>query len=708
MSPTLTPERLYALLPSLYRLRDAEHGEPLRALLAALAGELAALEENIAQLYDDQFIETCAPWVAPYLGDLIGYRPLHGEVPEIASPRADVAYTIAGRRRKGTAVMLEQVARDVTAWPARASELFEQLTTTQYMKHTRLHARATANLRDTQAMLRRGGAFNTVAHTADMRRPEGGVGRYNIPNVAIFLWRLQALRLTAVPLTPDPSDTTGHLFRFNPLGADLQVFRPAVTESEIEHIAEPVNVPEPLSVRLMALAVRATQAATPVSDSAIDDYGEGESLVLLQGTPPVPVPVGSIRISDLRDIVDGGGNLIGWNHQDALPPDAIGVDPERGRVLLGANVTGPLLATFHYGSARGIGGGDYERVPEGEELARQEHLAPGAALQPLLDAIAPGGRVSIHDSLTYAPSFGLPFAFKVNGVTASGQAGLEAVVAAVNPARPLLAAAGDLTLDIGPRGRFVLQGLVISEGALRLAAAADNELRELVLRDCTLVPGRSLKTDGSAVFPGAPSLIVEHPFTKVTLERCVTGPLQVVAEAEVTLQDCIIDAGGPENVAYSGDGALKPGAELTARECTVIGKLHTQLLRLASNSIFVARLASAPLETWTAPFVVQRKQEGCARFSFIPSGSVTPRRFHCLPDAEDPTIAPHFTSLRYGDPAYAQLRLVTSQAIRTGAEDGGEMGVMHALFHPQREINLRVRLDEYLRFGLRAGAFYET
>jgi hypothetical protein len=703
MSPSLTPERLYALLPSLYRLRDAEHGEPLRAVLAALAGELAALEENLAQLYDDQFIETCAPWVTPYIGDLIGYRPLHGAAPEIASPRADVANTIARRRRKGTAVMLEQVARDVTAWPSRAAEFFEQLTTTQYMKHTRLHARATANLRDTEAMLRRGGAFNAVAHTADTRRPEGGVGRYNIPNIGIFLWRLQALRLTAVPLTPDPSDTSGRRFRVNPLGADLQLFRQAATESEIEHTAEPVNVPEPLSVRLMALAVRATQASTPPSDSANDDYGAEESLVLLRGTPPDPVPVGSIRISDLRDIVDGGGNLTAWNHQDALPSDVIGIDPERGRVLLGANVSGPLFATFHYGSARGIGGGEYERLPEGEKLARQEHVGGGAALQPLLTAIAPGGRLSIHDSLTYAP----PFVFKVNGVTASGEAGLEAVVAAVNPARPLLAAAGDLTLDIGARGRLVLDGLVISGGALRLAAAADNETRELVLRECTLVPGRSQKTDGSAVSPGAPSLIVEHPFAKVRLERCITGPLQVVAEAEVTLQDCIIDAGAPENVAYSGDGALMPGAELTARECTVIGKLHTQLLRLASNSIFFARLATAPLETWTAPFVVQRKQEGCARFSFIPSGSVTPRRFRCLPDAENPTV-PHFTSLRYGDPAYAQLRLVTSQAIRTGAEDGGEMGVMHALFQPQREINLRVRLEEYLRFGLRAGAFYET
>ena len=33
---------------------------------------------------------------------------------------------------------------------------------------------------------------------------------------------------------------------------------------------------------------------------------------------------------------------------------------------------------------------------------------------------------------------------------------------------------------------------------------------------------------------------------------------------------------------------------------------------------------------------------------------------------------------------------------------------MHVLHQPQREVNLRLRLDEYLRFGLHAGFFYVT
>ncbi|HEU0200594.1 MAG TPA: hypothetical protein VFR86_09165 [Burkholderiaceae bacterium] len=703
---SLTAERLYTLLPAVVRLRDEAQGKPLYDLVNALAQEFAALEENIEQLYDDQFIETCAEWVVPYIGDLIGYRPLHGVAPKIASPRAEVANTIAFRRRKGTALMLEELAQSVTDWPAHAVEFFEQLATTQYMKHVRLYAPATADLRRERTMYELGGAFNRVAHTAEMRRPERG-GRYNIPNVGIFLWRLLALRSSAVPLTPDPGDASGRKFRVNPLGADLRLFRRAQTEDDISHLAEPINVPEPLSVRLMALAVRAAQASVvPAPDARLDDdYGPGESVLLLRpGNPPAPVSVSEVRVCDLRDLLDAGGNVIGWNHENSVPAGTIGIDPERGRVLLGAAGDGPLLATFHYGQARAMGGGEYERTPAGAALATQRSVSAGAPLQPELDAISSGGRLLISDSVTYAQT---PI-FKVDDVLAPGAPGLEVVVAASHPARSLLAAGGAVTLAIGARGRLVLDGLLISGGALHLAAPADDEPREIVLRDCTLVPGLALETDGTAVSPGAPSLIIEHPFTTVTLERCITGALHIAAGAAVTLRDGIVDAGAPEEVAYAADNTGAAGGELTITECTVIGKVHTKLLHLASNSIFFARLGAAPGETWRAPLIVERKQHGCVRFSFVPAGSITPRRHRCVPDKARPDVLPHFTSLRYGDPGYAQLRAATDIAIRAGASDGGEMGVLHALFQPQRETNLRIRLDEYLRFGLRAGIFYAT
>ena len=694
---SLGADRLYALLPSVYRIRDEQQGHPLRALVALIAQEFEALEENVDQLYDDQFIETCAEWVAPYIGDLIGYRPLHGVAAAIVSPRAEVANTIAYRRRKGTAAMLEQLARDVTDWPARAVEFFEQLATTQYMNHVRLHAPATADLRSTSRMLAQGGPFNAVAHCAEMRRPEAGSGRYNIPNIGIFLWRLQPFRLSDVPLTPDPGDATGRKFRCNPLGADQPLFRWPLTETLISHIAEPANVPDPINLRLMARALKA--AAT--DPTLADDYGPGKSLVLSRpnanlALAPVPIAATHIRVCDLRDVAGG------WAHEATQAADTIAIDPRLGRVRLGTSVTGPILGIFHSGFSRPIGGGEYERVLVGGGLATQRGASGGEALQPHLDAIASGGRLVIGDSLTYAETV----VFKVDGVTQAGTPGIEVVVTARNGARPLIASGGTITLAIGARGRLVLDGLVIDGGALQLAAAADNEPRELVLRHCTLVPGRSLNPDGSATSPGAPSLTVAHPFATVTLDQCIVGALRLDGDAKGDLIDCIVDAGSPDGVALEGVTAGSAGGEMTIRDSTVIGKLHLRLLALASNTIFFAELAAG--DSWKAPLWVERKQDGCVRFCFVPEGSLVPRRFRCVPDANHPNALPHFTSLRYGDPGYAQLRRATETSIREGADDGGEIGVMHKLHQPQRETNLRLRLDEYLRFGLHAGIFYVT
>ena len=706
---SLDADTLYRLLPAVYRIRDAAQDEPLRALVGAFARELQALEENLEQLYDDQFIETCADWAAPYIGELIGYRSLHGASPAVASPRAEVANTIAYRRRKGTALMLEELARNVTDWPARAVEFFEQLATTQYMNHPRLHAPATAAVRSQRAMLFANGPFNGLAHTAEVRSPDAG-GRYNIPNIGIFLWRLQPYRLRGLPLVADPGDASGRRQRVNPLGADQRLFRNPQAESEIESLAAPKHVPDPLRIREFALQVRAaTETLEEVKSS--DDYGTGRSVVLSRGgadlvlrnatpTPPAdPDEPLVVRIADLRDVFDGSGNFMGWAHEDDIGPKQLGLDPERGRVLLGTdlaadNATEPFKATFHYGFSRDIGGGEYERTPTEAASGGLELTASGPELlQPLLDQLeTAGGRLLIEDSLTYkeSPTFKAP---------ADGDPERPgAVIGASNGQRPLISATAPMTLKIAANGTLVLDGLVISGAALHLPAAADNEKRTLVLRDCTLVPGLTLDVHGEPGTPGAPSLIVEHPFTEVILERCITGALHVIGESDVTvkLEDCIVDATVEDGIAFAADAAGEAGAEISLEDCTVIGRVNTRLMRLASNCIF------------TAPVTAGRRQEGCMRFSFVPEGSITPRRFRCQPDSAHPQVLPHFSSLRYGEPGFCQLRTATPRVIREGASDGGEMGVLHPLLQPQRETNLRIRLDEYLRFGLRAGLIYAT
>ncbi|KQC15328.1 MAG: hypothetical protein APR56_01820, partial [Methanosaeta sp. SDB] len=94
-----TKERLYNLLPAVYRARDFNEGEPLRTLLNLIEGEMRLLEEDIEGLYDDWFIETCSDWVIPYIGDLLGVHAAYSLSAGGAKMRGYVANTIAYRRR---------------------------------------------------------------------------------------------------------------------------------------------------------------------------------------------------------------------------------------------------------------------------------------------------------------------------------------------------------------------------------------------------------------------------------------------------------------------------------------------------------------------------------------------------------------------------------------------------------------------------------
>src|SRR5829696_3051514 len=259
-------ERLYDLLPAVYRARDAEEGLPLKAVLSVIAEQVAVVEEDLAQLYDDQFIETCVEWVVPYIGDLVDARGLYDL--GVVSQRAQVANTLTYRRRKGTAAVLEQVARDVTGWSAHAVEFFQALATTQHTNHIRPNRSSTPDLRRGEPLERANTPFDTLPRTVEVRRIASRRGRYNVSNVGIFLWRLGAYSLTKSPaykLAPGADDRR---YRFRPLGNDAPLYNRPETEEQITQLAGPPNVPMPLSRRVL--------------DRDLQDY-YGTSLLLFEG-----------------------------------------------------------------------------------------------------------------------------------------------------------------------------------------------------------------------------------------------------------------------------------------------------------------------------------------------------------------------------------------------------------------------------------------
>jgi hypothetical protein len=69
-------DRLLRLLPQVVQDSDAFAGRPLQALLRVLGEQLTVVEDDITGLYENWFVETCDEWVLPYIGELVGVRPL--------------------------------------------------------------------------------------------------------------------------------------------------------------------------------------------------------------------------------------------------------------------------------------------------------------------------------------------------------------------------------------------------------------------------------------------------------------------------------------------------------------------------------------------------------------------------------------------------------------------------------------------------------
>ena len=675
--------QLLELLPAIHRIRDAEIAErdgiergPLEELMAIIATQMALVEENIEQSYDDLFIETCADWLTPYIGDVIGYQTLHGKVPDVASPRAEVAHTIALRRRKGTAVVLEQLARDVTGWNARAVEFFKALGWTQYMNHDRNDVHYSPDLRKAEPLARIGSAFNTVQHTVDVRRVETNRGRYNIPNIGIFLWRIDAYSRTESPALR----LAARRYLASPLGHAQPFYSHPRRSGKgfVTTLATPENVPEPLARRQL-------------HDHLERYYGPGDSILLT--VDGAEIPRDQVHSCDLSD--DGPA----WAHQPSAGNYAI--DPVLGRIALPPDAADPaeVLVTYHHGFSAEMGGGEYERHSSFTLQDSTPALVPDdhASIQAALVALSGAGVVEITDNGHYQETLTVDIA---------DNSGIE--LRAAEDRNPHLALTGPLTVTGGNGSRFSINGCLVSGNQLEVPDNGTNALSRLELVHCTWVPGRTLDGSGKPVTPAAVSVSVALDSVTVTIEKSITGALRAVPESRIELVDSIVDATDMEAVAFADLDDTSPGAALSASATTVIGKIHAREFGTVSNSILLARLT--PVDSWNAPVWTERKQTGCVRFSFLPFDSIAPRRYRCQPDSTDRArqLSPRFTSLDYGQAAYGQLSRSTAEEIWRGADDESEMGAFHHLYAPQRDQNLRIRLREYLRVGLEAGIFYES
>ncbi|MDH5178846.1 MAG: hypothetical protein OEZ39_05670 [Gammaproteobacteria bacterium] len=759
-----TSKTLYDLLPAIYRVKDAEQGLPLRALFAVLQSEYDALEADIQGLYDNWFIETCDEWVVPYIADLLGVAQLQTGGNEGFSLRSYVANVLAYRRRKGTASVLEQMARDVSGWPTRAVEFQKSLITTQNLNHIRSQIPANADLRNANQLELLGSPFQTAKYSVEVRSIQGGRGKYNIPNIGLFVWRLQSYELNRVEpvraLKPDNTPYT-NLYFIHPFCLEQQLFNLPRTETEITHLAEEQNVPGPLRRRPLYDELEARRASLLKGDDPTEIYfGAQPVFEIFLDKSSVPLQPEEIAICDLSD----------WH--SGLNPFANGiavqVDPYLGRLAFrGGFAPEQVDIRYAYGFSADIGGGPYNRsdslegmfadvseiywagvshyydtqtgdfIPEFttirdaiDEWQSTERPHPPVAVIVILDSY------TYEEDLTVAGKIELKSGQKLFIVSAewlrgrtpgdkewSPELGLNQFLTATR-LRPRIK--GEIHIKGATGSEFYMNGILL-EGGFKIMSG---DLEKFEVSHCTILDLSRCKNPPPQFQP-LPSIKLDNSKNtrlKVKIERTICGAIELPDTINsLTIMDSIIDGvGGTNSAKYAISDAGNDGPPTTIQRSTVFGMVKVKELTLASECIF------------TQMVTVQRLQAGCVRFSYVPPGSVVPKRFRCQPDLaindrrkeleesgeiksltpEELQIeldriklwmTPEFSSEDYGDPDYAQLSMgcpICPRGIRIGAEDGSEMGVFSHLKQPQREANIRANLDEYLRFGMSAEIFY--
>jgi hypothetical protein len=673
-------ERLYDLLPAIYRIRDAEEGEVLRALLSVIEEEMQALEQDIARLYEDLFIETCDEWVIPYIGDLLGLRP---------------------------------------------------------------HNIRTPDLRDTNRLELLGGPFESATHTVDVHRIATAGGRYNIQNIGIFLWRLQSYPLSRVTAREVPGkgytfDPTGiDISLFN----RPQTEREIVHLAEEINVPAPLRrrpLYDELEARRQALTNNKTLQHVYFGQQPVFRVFR-----VIDGDPEEIAPE-EILICDLSDWRIPPTEIDYPTPTATVSrPIMAAVDPVLGRLVLSASLLpDEVLVSHSYGFSGDVGAGPYNRTvftrdvlnraPDWQVGVSQEETAVGSEkiFGTLVDAVSewndqPDGTVGVivimdsrtyRDDLTGEHAIRIPESSQLLIVAADWPVVRDDVLVprrligqfAARDLRPHLLGNMDVSGTAGADshgpGELVLDGILIGDKI----TVQEGNLGSLKVAHCTLIPGKA-----SIEVPSSDKVYLRNDALKLTVEGTICGGI-VLSDAipSLSVTDCIID--------WAGDTALEAmGAAVQIERSTVIGSSNMRSLQ-ASNSIFEDVLN------------VEQRQVGCVRFCVLPYASRAPRRFRCQPDlaladqalrlnrssvgelsereknAVLARLHPVFTMLSYGEPAYVQLSSACAEEIRTGAEDSSEMGVFGTLQQPQREANLHAALEEYLRFGLDAGVFYIT
>jgi hypothetical protein len=243
----------------------------------------------------------------------------------------------------------------------------------------------TVPVRDPAALALLGTPFDNFAYTADVKPANDFARHINLPNLAVFLWRLVDYRLRLIAplakgvtdLGPQPPGLARFAVRIdlNPLDIPVRLFntsrpgflQPGTSGGVVSPLTGPDAVPNPM---LDARITSGTEAGHPEAYVAIDFFDDAP-------TPPTGfdlsdvglhlfLPQSEQPVFSTTTWIFRGDNLCAWETGLRRPvrDGELVIDPDIGRLLIGvgnlaqrnalvdaAGTTARIFASFTYGAA---------------------------------------------------------------------------------------------------------------------------------------------------------------------------------------------------------------------------------------------------------------------------------------------------------------------------------------------------------------------
>jgi hypothetical protein len=756
---------LFRRLPAIYQERDAEPDSQgqFEAYIGLMDEVLNAIDADIEAFYHDHFIETCDDWVIPYIGDLLGVSHLKGDSWTL---RADVARTVALRRRKGTLGAVEQLAFALTGWAAHAVEMRERMVWDQHLNHLRpdrgglpfpaphhiAHPvpHGTVNLRDPGVPSFLGSAFDPFARVADVKPTRGVQPRPNLPNLAVFLWRLKDYQVpVAAPVrvgtvgqpATNPGDApVAARFVIHPLGRQMRLFNTfRFDERDPRRLALPDRTPGPMPA---ARLDDGPPTGNPAEYIAVDIYAGGrpddpgaDAVGLIIHLPANPF-AGTAWTTR-------GANLCAWEDSISRPLQTreIVVDPIHGRLLLGIEdnarerrALGRLRVSATTGAPGPTGAHPVARPPtvaiwqeQATEVRRVTAHPGGTSLRTALSGLSDAGPpviVEIADSMTHQLNLsdiddigdegGKPTIRLARPLWIRALSGQRPVIILRQPLRlrPVDVTGPDAetltrTLDVRLEGLFITVRNAPTAGRAIVEQAAVNRL---TLDGVTLDPAGHVALDGTDAGTRQPpqaAFALDNRFgfadasesadfaerPAIVLKRCITGPIRIDDAYTLEATDSIIDGG-------SGVGDPTPRLAISA-----LDDPETDWgpdMRFSGVTVFGrARLKAADGTggIWVHALRVRDHQSGCLSHSYLRGvGDRLPPHHASIFGTSAPLA---FTSHVFGTPGYGQLaRVRADRRLHDEGPNADQMGAFGYLLNTHRWKNLSIRLREFTPVGV--------